>query len=197
MKFNCSVETAAERVEAIAGLFPILKEISDPDLMQKIANVYVRVLQDCKWDSVEDACFNPTFPQQKLVNHIRVTTYSAYATAKYMNEFQQLDMDLDTVLFLGLMHDVCKFLEFEPDNNGGARVSEIGENLQHGVIGAYYAHQEGFSLYWLQLIVSHTPQSNNRPCCKEGFMFGLVDLADADQVAYSIDPHYPLFYDKI
>lgn len=136
MKFNCPINTDAERVEAIAAYFPLLKEIRDRDLQNKIAQIYVNVLQDCEWDDVEAPCFGIHFQQQKLANHIRVTTGSAYAAAKLMNEYQRLDMDLDVVLGLGLLHDVAKFLEFEPDGNGGARYSSIGTYIQHGVAGA-------------------------------------------------------------
>ena len=89
--------------------------------------------------------------------------------------------------------DLCAMV----DGNGGARYSSIGTYIQHGVAGAYYAKQAGLSEEWLQLIISHTPQSNNRPCRKEGFMFGLIDLADADQIAMAYDKDFPLFYDKL
>ena len=197
MKFERPIDTPQERIDVIASYFPLLLEIQNNQLKEQIAEVYVRVLQDCKWEHVEDACFNPHFQQQKLANHIRVTTGSAYATAKLMNEYQDLGMDLDVVLGIGLLHDVSKFLEFEPDDIQGARMSSLGTHIQHGVIGAYYAKQVGLCEEWLQLIISHTPQSNNRPCRKEGFMFGLVDLADADQIAIAYDPQFPLFYDKL
>lgn len=197
MKFDSPVNTTKECIEAIAAYLPLLCEIKDLDLRGKIAEIYVNVLRDCKWEYVEAACFNPDFQQQKLINHIRVTTEAAYLTAKLMNQYQGLGLDTDTVLGLGLLHDVSKFLEFEPDEEHGARVSSLGKSIQHGVTGAYYAKQAGLSEEWLQLIISHTPQSNNRPCRKEGMMFGLIDLADADQIALAYKPESPLFYDKL
>lgn len=197
MRFEYSINTPQEYVDTIAAYLPLLLEIQDEDLKQKIAQIYVHVLQDCKWERVEDACFNPHFQQQKLIDHIRVTTGSAYAAAKLMNTYQGLELDLNVVLGLGLLHDVSKFLEFEPDPQMGAKMSSLGNHIQHGVVGAYYAKQVGLSEEWLQLIISHTPQSNNRPCRKEGFMFGLIDLADADQIAMAYDPQFPLFYDKL
>jgi putative nucleotidyltransferase with HDIG domain len=197
MKFQCPISTPEEKIEAVATYLPIIREIQSEDLKRKIAEVYVNIWQDCPWESPEDACFGIAFQQQKVINHIRVVTGSAYAAANLINEYQDLGMDLDTVLGLGLLHDVSKFLEFEPDGKGRAEYSEIGRNIQHGVAGAYYAKKAGFDAEWLQLIISHTPQSNNRPCKKEGFLFGLIDLADADQIAMAYDKTFPLFYDKV
>ena len=137
MKFDRPVGTAEERIEAIAAYLPLLREIKDAELQGRIAEVYVRILEDCKWESVEAACFNPDFQQQKLINHIRVTTEATYTAAELMNKYQGLELDTDIVLGLGLLHDVSKFLEFEPDEAHGARVSSLGKNIQHGVTGAY------------------------------------------------------------
>lgn len=197
MNFQFQTGSAEEKTRAVSQFLPILQQVGDHQLRDRIAEVYVNVLQDSNWERVEDACFGIHFQQQKVVDHIRVVTESAYTAAKLMNQYQNLGLDLDVVLGLGLLHDVSKFLEFEPDGEGGARYSPIGNNIQHGVAGAYYAKKAGFSWEWLQLIISHTPQSNNRPCRREGFLFGLIDLADADQIAIAYDPHFPLFYDKL
>jgi putative nucleotidyltransferase with HDIG domain len=117
-----------------------------------------------------------------------VTTEGTYQVAKLMNEYQNMNLDLDMCIVLGMLHDVSKYLEFEPDGQGGVRRSEIGKNIQHGVIGAWYAREAGFSLVFQQLIISHTPMSNIKPCNREGTLFGMIDLADADQLEYGRVP---------
>ena len=61
MKFDRPVGTAEERIEAIAAYLPLLREIKDAELQGRIAEVYVRILEDCKWESVEAPAFNPIF----------------------------------------------------------------------------------------------------------------------------------------
>ena len=92
---------------------------------------------------------------------------------------------------IGLLHDVSKLLEYEPDGKGGYQRSSIGEKLQHGFYGAVLAREEGFSEEALHLILTHTPQSKMKPQYKEAILFSYMDLCDADMVFY--ERGLPLF----
>lgn len=194
MKFKPFADDA-ERIRAIAKYFPIIEEISDPELKLKTAKVWIRALENCGWDDLEDARFNKDVPEQSLANHIRATTEGTCHVAKAMNAYQNLGLDLDRVIILGLLHDVSKVLEFEPDGKGGSRHTELGKYVQHGFMGAVYAMEEGFSLEYINLIVSHTPESNTKPFAREGMLFAFIDLADADLVA--LDKIGPTFFNRL
>lgn len=183
------------RVKAIAKYFPIIEKIGDADLRRKTARVWVRALEECRWDAFEDARFNKDIPDQSLLGHIRVVTEGTYELAVLMNRYQNLGLDLDVIIVLGLLHDVSKVLEFEPDGKGGCKRTELGEKVQHGFMGAVYAMEEGFSLDIVNLIVSHTPESNTRPLAREGILSAFVDLADADMV--SLEKFEPVFFNRL
>ncbi len=195
MKFDRVFENDEQRIETIAEYFPVIRKIQDKELAAKTARVWIRVLEECQWEDLEDVVFGVKYPEQNLANHIRVTTEGSYEVARLMNQYQGMELDLDVVITLGLLHDVSKCLEFEPDGQGGGRYSEMGEKVQHGFYGAMYAIEEGFSWDFINLIISHTPQSNTQPVNREGILFAFLDLVDADMVAY---PHKdPLFYHRL
>ena len=183
------------RVKAIAKYFPIIEKIGDADLRRKTARVWVRALEECKWNDLEDARFNKDIPGQSLADHVRVVTEGTRALAVVMNRYQNLGLDLDLIIVLGLLHDVSKVLEFEPGGEGGVRHTELGKKIQHGFMGAVYAMEAGFSLDIINLIVSHTPESNTKPLAREGMLFAFVDLADADLV--SLEKFGPVFFKRL
>jgi hypothetical protein len=188
MKFGREFTDNQSYVDAISEYMPIIRLIASEKLRVQTAKVWVAVLKDCAWENVEGCRFGADYSDLSLIGHIRVTTEGTYQVAKLMNEYQNMNLDLDMCIVLGMLHDVSKYLEFEPDGQGGVRRSEIGKNIQHGVIGAWYAREAGFSLVFQQLIISHTPMSNIKPCNREGTLFGMIDLADADQLEYGRVP---------
>jgi putative nucleotidyltransferase with HDIG domain len=193
MKFQPFADDDA-RVEAIAKYFPIIEKINAAELRRKTARVWIRALSDCPWNDLDEACFGPAVPDQTLVDHILVTTEGAYELAVLMNRHQKIGLDLDLIIALGLLHDVSKVFEYEPDGEGG-RYSELGKKVQHGFMGAIYAMEEGFSLDMINLLISHTPQSNTVPVAREGMLFAFIDLADADMLC--MEKNGPIFYKRL
>ncbi|WP_101550096.1 MULTISPECIES: HD domain-containing protein [Anaerotruncus] len=177
----------------IAELFPIIREIRNQDLADRIAAVWLRAWGMSKWERLEDACFNPDIQERdcRLVDHVNVTTIASLQMAKLIERYQGESFNYERILTIGLLHDVSKLLEYEPDGKGGYRRSFIGEKLQHGFYGAVLAREEGFTEETLHLILTHTPQSKMKPQYKEAILFSYMDLCDADMVFY--ERGLPLF----
>ena len=182
MEFKCELKTDEQRVGAIAKWFPMILKIQNHELALKTANVWIRVLEMCKWETPEQIPWGVKYPSRRLMDHINVVTEGSFILAKLMNDQQGFGMDLDKIIVVGLLHDVSKTIEFEPDDKDGVRYSEIGLNVQHAVMGGTYALDAGISMDIVNMIMSHTPQSNTKSKYPEGFIVTFVDSADADTI---------------
>ncbi len=175
----------------IATIFPAIKELKDEQTAIKIASVWMNMFKQSKWEKIEDACFSPDIKERSLVGHVNATVVSALKISEVIEEFQNIKFDRELLLTFGLLHDVSKLVEYQPDGNGGYKKTEIGMKIQHGVMGAFNAFNAGFSVDILHLILTHTPQSKLKPMFKEGILFSYVDLCDADMLMF--ESGLPLF----
>lgn len=175
----------------MSELFPIIDKLKDQQLAQTIADIWADLFERSKWDSVEEINFCPGINNFTLLSHINAATEGALALSHSIEKHQNIFFDKDMVIALGLLHDVCKLLEYAPDGDGGSVKTELGHKLQHGAIGAIAAYNAGLSLDMVHLIFTHTPFSKLKPELKEGILFCYVDLADADMLF--ADNHQPIF----
>lgn len=169
-------------VKDISKYFPIIKNISNKSLTLKIAKVWFKVLSLSNWERIEDACFNPDVNNQKLIDHINVTTNCSFKVAMQINKHQGVHFDYDLLIALGLLHDVSKLLEYEPNGKSQCKKTIIGEKIQHGFFGGLAAIEEGLSLDIVHLVLTHTPQSKMKTNCKEGILFRYIDLCNCDML---------------
>ena len=166
----------------MSELFPIIDEIKDPETAQKITDVWKELFEQCTWDSVEEINFCPGINNFTLLSHINVATEGTLALSRVVRKHQDIDFDEDMIITLGLLHDVCKLVEYTSDGKGGSVKTELGRKWQHGAAGAIAAHNAGFDLDMVHLIFTHTPLSKMKPEIKEGILFCYADLADADML---------------
>lgn len=175
----------------MSEVFPIIDELKDQQFAQTITDIWSDLFERSMWNSVEEINFCPGINNFTLLSHINAATEGALALSRSIAKHQNISFDEDTVIALGLLHDVCKLLEYAPDGNGGCVKTELGRKLQHGAIGAIAAYNAGLSLDMVHLIFTHTPFSKLKPELKEGILFCYADLADADMLF--ADNHQPIF----
>lgn len=178
----------------MSELFPLIDEIHDQHLADTVTQIWSDLFERSSWDAVEDLNFCPGVNKYTLLSHINVTTESTLRVSEIVTKHQGISFDHDTILVLGLLHDVCKLLEYESDGQGGSRKTELGRKLQHGAIGAIAAYDAGLSLDMVHLIFTHTPFSKLKPELKEGILFCYTDLADADMLF--AESNQPIFLGK-
>lgn len=177
--------------EYLYKIFPILNELTDEKLIDTVIEIWDDIFQQSRWEKIEDACFSPEMKNQKLVDHINVATVGSLRISECIEQFQNIKFNKNLIIAFGLLHDVSKLLEYEPVESGIVKKSEIGETIQHGVMGAVCAQKYGLPLEYMHLILTHTPQSKMKPKIKEGILFSYVDLCDADMLHY--ENSLPLF----
>ena len=176
--------------EYLEQVFPAFAQLGDLVAKKRIVAVYARIFEMCEWERIEDACFSPALSHCKLKDHINAVMESTLATAHCIEKYQNISFDYDNIIVLAMLHDVSKLVEYAPCDNGCCE-TEIGKKIQHGVMGAMVAFEEGFSVDVMNQILTHTPRSKMRPTDKEGALFARVDLGDADMLHY--ENGLPLF----
>lgn len=113
-----------ECYERVVRVFPMLKQVEDREVVYKVARSWIYSLEHSKWASIEDGCYSPNVPGKKLADHVRVATEGAMALAELIHKYHGYEFDMQRLLVLGLMHDCCKLMEYEPDGKGGGQLSE-------------------------------------------------------------------------
>ena len=96
--------------------------------------------------------------------------------------------DVDFWGLCGLLHDVDKVIEYAYDETGALVKSEVAQKIQHGVMSAIVAHENGFHMDMLHMILTHTTDSKLRPVIKEAILLGYVDLCDWDLTCRYAEP---------
>lgn len=166
----------------MSELFPSIDQLHDQNLAQIVTNIWSDLFDRSAWSSIEEINFCPGINNFTLASHINAATEGTLALSRIITKYQEVTFDEDTIITLGLLHDVCKLLEYAPDGKGGSVKTELGRKLQHGAIGAIAAYNAGLSLDMVHMIFTHTPFSKLKPEIKEGILFCYADLADADML---------------
>ena len=88
--------------------------------------------------------------------------------------------DYDRLLAGGLLHDVGKLLEFEPDGEGGYRKSRSGMCARHPISGTAIAYEVGLPDELLNTIACHAKEGEGRPQVIETVLIHQADFATFD-----------------
>ncbi len=90
-------------------------------------------------------------------------------------------MDYDRLLAGGLLHDVGKLVETEPDGKGGYRKSRAGACLRHPISGTALAVEAGIKDDTvLNTIACHAKEGEGAPKCLETVLIHQADFATFD-----------------
>jgi putative nucleotidyltransferase with HDIG domain len=165
-----------------------LDRIQNPDLRDKVVRVFVLACERGGWRSVEELKRVPfTLLADPLgvnfVEHTIAVTEGAAALGRAQAEaYAKLPyaIDFDRLYAGGLLHDVGKLLEIEPDGKGGFRKSLSGKYARHPVSGAILAAECGLPGDVLNIIACHAKEGEGRPQVVETVLIHQADFATFD-----------------
>jgi len=166
--------------DAVRKAFPDLERMQNREWAEKIVNVWCDVWEESNWENITDCPYNELVPKISLVEHINQVVRGASDLASRGRESVGLRIDEDLLVVAGLIHDVSKMVEYEPGPDGKARKSDLGKRYQHAVYGAFKAEAEGFPPPVVQIIINHTPSSNEIPNTPEALCIYYSDMCAAD-----------------
>jgi len=173
----------------IAALFAEqLARIQEPGLRDKVVKTFALACRRGGWASVEDLRKMPftllTDPLGvNFIEHtIAVTEGAAGLARAQAGTYAKLPyaIDFDRLYAGGLLHDVGKLLEIEPDGKGGFRKSLAGQYARHPVSGAILAAECGLPGDVVNIIVCHAKEGEGRPQVVEAVLIHQADFATFD-----------------
>jgi len=165
-----------------------LNKISDPELRAMVVKTFVLACERGKWGSVDDLKRIPfTLLTEthgvNFVEHTIAVTEGAAALGRAQTEAcakLPYAIDFDRLYAGGLLHDVGKLLEIEPDGRGGYRKSRAGKFARHPVSGAILAAECGLPQDIINIIVCHAKEGEGRPQVVEAVLIHQADFAAFD-----------------
>lgn len=175
--------TQTERAKLLE-LFPVLKEIKDEDLRDKVIAVWVRVWRESGVENLEDVPnekIDPTYVvKNTVVSHTRATTNAALALGKVFKSEYNYQINFDYLIAAALLHDVDKPLVFTFADDGKCIFSEFGRMAPHGAYSFYLAMDCGVPLEVAHVAMCHAASvSNQYSGTPEGILVEFADKAVA------------------
>lgn len=171
--------------ELITKAIPEILDIHDKDLRQKTIEVWELVYRDTQWKcSIEEIPFNDKIGWVSLIKHTRSVTQEAVRATNHIKEFYAPEIDIDKVRVISILHDCCKGVETQPNDNNKSIKSKIGCLYPHGSMSFYYAKAVGLPDDICHAILTHTGSCKMIPSTIEGIVVRYVDSLDADILYY-------------
>lgn len=163
----------------------LLNQIYDRDMRAKTVGIWLEGCRQGGWENVEQLKNMPfTLLTDthgiNFVEHTVAVTKGAIGLAKAQIEsYENLpyDIDMDRLIVGGLLHDIGKLLEIEPDGNGGYRKSMAGKLMRHPISGAVMAKEAGFDDKIANIIACHAKEGDGRPQVIETVLIHQADFA--------------------
>lgn len=168
----------------------VLERIGNTDLRDKVVKTWVLGCQRGGWNSVDELKNMPFTLLTKthgvnFIQHTLAVTEGAYRLAKAQETAYggklPYKVDYDRLLAGGLLHDVGKLVETEPDGKGGYRKSRAGACLRHPISGTALAVEAGVKDDTvLNTIACHAKEGEGAPKCLETVLIHQADFATFD-----------------
>lgn len=154
-------------------MFPIIKEIRDKELREKVEKCYKIAFEKSKINNIEEMPFTLLIQNAySFVKHVNNVAEMAYEIGKLRN-----DVDTDILLAGALLHDIGKLVEYE-EKDGKFIKSETGKYIRHPVIGAFFAIEAGLDEKVVNIIVSHSKEGEMVKRCNEAIIVHHCDFID-------------------
>lgn len=162
-----------------------LRRIKKKEMREKVIQTWVLGCERGGWQRLADLKKMPftLLTDTKGVNFIEHTiavTEGALALAKTQAAaYRKMPyrVDMDRLIAGGLLHDVGKLLEIEPDGEGGWRKSRSGVCARHPISGAILAGEAGAPPELINVIACHAKEGEGRPQCVETVLIHQADFA--------------------
>ena len=165
-----------------------LGKIKDAKLRDQVVDVWVKGCELGKWESVDDLLKMPytlltNTHGINFIEHTLAVTDGAVGLAEaQISNYREMPykIDMDRLIAGGLLHDVGKLMETEPDGKGGYRMSHSGRCARHPVSGSILAGKLGMADEVVNMILCHSKEGDGRPQVLETILIHQADFATFD-----------------
>jgi putative nucleotidyltransferase with HDIG domain len=118
-----------------------------------------------------------------FLEHTEAVTRGALGLAQaQVDAYEKMPyrIDFDRLVAGGLLHDVGKLLEIEPDGAGGYRMSRHGRSTRHPISGTVIAARAGLPVEVQNIIACHSREGEGQPRTVETILIHQADFATFD-----------------
>jgi len=173
----------------IEGLFHNqLSSIGNATTRDLVVATWVEAARLGGWRTVDDLKAMPFTLLTRthgisLVDHTIAVTEGAVALVRaQMNAYPNMPyaVNMDRLIAGGLLHDVGKLVETEPDGKGGFRKSRKGMYARHPISGAIIAARCGMPDDVVNTIACHAKEGDGAPKVLETVLIHQADFATFD-----------------
>jgi putative nucleotidyltransferase with HDIG domain len=162
-----------------------LDQISDKSLRDKVVEVWFQGCKQGHWDTIEKLKTMPftlatDHKNVSFINHTQAVTEGAIQLARaQLDNYEKLpyQIDMDRLIAGGLLHDVGKLVEIEPDGDGAWKMSDIGRCMRHPVYGLTMAKEAGLDDKILNVIGCHAKEGEGASQVVETILVHQADFA--------------------
>ena len=162
--------------------------IQNGELRKKVVDAWMVAIQRAGWRSIDEL---NEMPFSLLVNcrgisfieHTLAVTLGAVSLAKtqrFCCRNLPYRVNMDRLVAGGLLHDVGKLLEIEPEVGGGHKKSRNGLCARHPISGAIIAAEVGLPDEIINTIACHAKEGEGRPKVVETILIHQADFATFD-----------------
>ncbi len=172
---------AAKSGQQILDAYPEIREITDPDLRERVVRAWLAAWEQSRFERFGDAPFTPEGAAHSLVEHTRLVVSICKELAAALERIDGVRVDRDTLLAGALLIDTGKMVEFEPVPSGYRR-SALDEQFPHPFLSAKLAQEAGLPPEVVHIVLTHSPRALSLPRSLEGKIVKYADIAAADVV---------------
>lgn len=174
------------RKEELEDIFSVqLKYMDEELLISKVLDTWLAGCEAGGWnntDELRDIPFTLLTDTRgiSLIEHTIAVTEGARGLARAMEDtYDSMPyiINYDRLTAGGLLHDVGKLLEIEPDGAGGYRKSQSGRCKRHPISGAILAAEAGLSEEIINTIACHAKEGEGKPQVIETVLIHQADFA--------------------
>lgn len=158
-------------------IFPQILEIENAKIAEAARAVWADLWARSNWEDFEKMPTSPEIPYPARP-HSQCVVAMALQIADSFKTFHAVEVDRDHLIAAAILQDASKVVEYEPDGQGGARLSKLGKLHQHAFLAAQLAVEHGMPDEIVNSITHHTPQSSSFPATIEGKILYYVDQLD-------------------
>ena len=159
----------------IEKILPEINEIADKQLRQGVVKAWLLAMERGGWKRIDDVPFTLLVKTKRtLIQHTRTVTTMAMAVAR-----TRQDLNHDTLIAAGLLHDVGKLLEYSRKRKAFVK-SKFGRLVRHPVSGYGLVLEVGLPLDVAHIIAAHSKEGEGVARSKEAIVIHHCDFIDFD-----------------
>lgn len=161
----------------VDAIFPQIAEISDPGLADAVRAVWAELWEAGNWPDFEAMPTSPEIPYPARP-HSQCVVDLALTVADTLARHHGIAFNRDHLIAAAVLQDASKVVEYRPDAEGRAELTETGRLYPHAFLAAEAARRHGMPDAIVHAILLHTPQAASFPKTFEGKVLYHVDQLD-------------------